>query len=162
MNPQKTADSVTFTEEILNGKLNFLCSGYSSPQVTVFHNFSEVVNFFGTILGIRYQQRIAMKQLETPLKRRKFEFSKFLKNKGVQIFPIKKEGLVKQEVVLKKGVSLIFMLASPLQCYLSLNVRCVYVLFIYTISISITCVSQENLVLQHLINRYITFTSKLF
>ena len=25
-NPQKTVDLVTFTEEILNGKLNFLCS----------------------------------------------------------------------------------------------------------------------------------------
>ena len=25
-NPQKTADLVTFTEEILNGKLQFLCS----------------------------------------------------------------------------------------------------------------------------------------
>ena len=24
-NPQETADSVTFTEEILNGKLHFLC-----------------------------------------------------------------------------------------------------------------------------------------
>ena len=26
-NPQDTADLVTFTEEILNGKLHFLCSG---------------------------------------------------------------------------------------------------------------------------------------
>ena len=26
-NPQETADLVTFTEEILNGKLHFLCSG---------------------------------------------------------------------------------------------------------------------------------------
>ena len=26
-NPQKTADLVRFTEEILNGKLHFLCSG---------------------------------------------------------------------------------------------------------------------------------------
>ena len=25
-NPQKTADLVTFTEEILNGKVHFLCS----------------------------------------------------------------------------------------------------------------------------------------
>ena len=28
VNPQKTADFVTFTEEILNGKLHFLCSDY--------------------------------------------------------------------------------------------------------------------------------------
>ena len=27
-NPQETADLVTFTEEILNGKFNFLCSGF--------------------------------------------------------------------------------------------------------------------------------------
>ena len=26
-NPQETADLVTFTEEILDGKLHFLCSG---------------------------------------------------------------------------------------------------------------------------------------
>ena len=28
-NPQETADLVTFTEEILNGKLHFLCSVYN-------------------------------------------------------------------------------------------------------------------------------------
>ena len=27
-NPQETSDLVTFTEEILNGKLHFLCSDY--------------------------------------------------------------------------------------------------------------------------------------
>ena len=27
-NPQETSDLVAFTEEILNGKLHFLCSGY--------------------------------------------------------------------------------------------------------------------------------------
>ena len=27
-NPQETVDLVTFTEEILKGKLHFLCSGY--------------------------------------------------------------------------------------------------------------------------------------
>ena len=27
--PQETADLVTFTEEIVNGKLNFLCKGLS-------------------------------------------------------------------------------------------------------------------------------------
>ena len=35
--PQQTADLVTFTEEILNGKLNFLCSvyGYAVKEVQV-------------------------------------------------------------------------------------------------------------------------------
>ena len=27
-NPQETADIVTFTEEVLNGKLDFMCSEY--------------------------------------------------------------------------------------------------------------------------------------
>ena len=30
LNPQETADLVTFTEEILNAKLHFLCSKYFS------------------------------------------------------------------------------------------------------------------------------------
>ena len=34
-------------------------------------------------------------------------------------------------------------LSNPFQCYLSLSAVCVY-LFIYTISISITCVSLEE------------------
>ena len=29
-NPQKTADLVTFTEEILNGKIHFLCSAWEN------------------------------------------------------------------------------------------------------------------------------------
>ena len=36
-NPQETADLVTFTEDILNGKLHFLCSaGFSPAQQTCF------------------------------------------------------------------------------------------------------------------------------
>ena len=33
--PQETADLVTFTEEILNGKLRFLCSIVSLPKCTI-------------------------------------------------------------------------------------------------------------------------------
>ena len=47
-------------------------------------------------------------------------------------------------VVLKKDISLIFILTNPFQCYLSLSVWCVRVLFIYTISISIICVSKDE------------------
>ena len=47
-------------------------------------------------------------------------------------------------VVLKKGISLIFILTNPFQCYLSLSNWCVCILFIYTISITITCASQEE------------------
>ena len=45
--------------------------------------------------------------------------------------------------VLKKGVSLTFILTSSFQCYLSLNVWCAC-LFIYSTSIIIICVSQEE------------------
>ena len=75
------------------------------------------------------------------------EFSKFSKKGGgVYIFPIKKERLVKQVSIFfkKGGVPLIFLLTNPFQCYLSLSVWCVYVLLIYIIAISITCVSQEE------------------
>ena len=61
-------------------------------------------------------------------------------------------------VVLKRWVSLLFILTNPFQCYLSLSVWCVCVywgvhvcacvcvcvLFIYTIFISIICVSEEE------------------
>ena len=32
LNPQETADLVTFTEEILNGKLHFLCKEFLQNQ----------------------------------------------------------------------------------------------------------------------------------
>ena len=35
-NPQETADLVTFTEVIVNGKLHFLCSGYGSKVTSTF------------------------------------------------------------------------------------------------------------------------------
>ena len=35
-NPQETADLVTVPEEIPNGKLHFLCSGYTYHDVTTF------------------------------------------------------------------------------------------------------------------------------
>ena len=84
-------------------------------------------------------------------KKKGFQFSNFSKKRGgIQIFPIKMEGLVKQLGILgvfflkRGGLSLIFILTNPFQCYLSLSVWCVCVLFIYTVSISIICVSQEE------------------
>ena len=74
-------------------------------------------------------------------------------------------------VVLKKagGVSFIFILTNPFQCYLSLSFWCVcmcvcmYVcgLFVYTTSV-LTVFHRKNLVLQHLINRYMTSTMNNF
>ena len=42
-NPQETADLVTFTEEILNGKLHFLCSFLGS-----FASWWQVLHYGGT------------------------------------------------------------------------------------------------------------------
>ena len=47
-------------------------------------------------------------------------------------------------VIFKKEVSLIFIVTNPFKCYLSLSVWWMCVLFIYTISISIIYVSQEE------------------
>ena len=43
-NPEETADLVTFTEEILNGKLNFLCNACAmSDNKTLFiYEFHEM------------------------------------------------------------------------------------------------------------------------
>ena len=68
--------------------------------------------------------------------------------KGVRFFSIKRQELVKYglgEVVLKKGVSLIFILTSPFQCYLSLGVSCVCLLLTHIIPISIFRVSRVEL-----------------
>ena len=46
--------------------------------------------------------------------------------------------------VLETGGITIFILINTFQCYLSLSVCCVCVFFIYTISIHIVCVSQEE------------------
>ena len=47
-NSQETADLVTFAEEILNGKLQFLCS--ASTLVTK----DSIQNFFKTPLGVSF------------------------------------------------------------------------------------------------------------
>ena len=69
------------------------------------------------------------------------EFSQFLQNRGmgvggVQIFSHNKGRVGKIEgVVLKKGVSLLFILPKLFQCYLSLSVWlsvCVYVFRLFT------------------------------
>ena len=64
------------------------------------------------------------------------------------MFLIKKKGFVKCRGCFKKGgtLSLIFILTNPFQCYLSVSgwCVCVCVFLIYTISISILCVSWEE------------------
>ena len=53
-NPQKTADSVTLTEEILNGKLHFLCIEVS--LVLMVQSFQGIEN--ETVkLGYSYDKR---------------------------------------------------------------------------------------------------------
>ena len=48
--------------------------------------------------------------------------------------------------MVNQGVSLIFIVTNPLQCYLSLIVSCVYFVYIhhYTISISIICFTGKT------------------
>ena len=49
-NPQETVDLVTFTEEILNGKLNFFDSEYFK------RSFSENVQTYGTDVSFEISQ----------------------------------------------------------------------------------------------------------
>ena len=51
--PQKTADLVTFTEEILNGKLHFLCSASYAPKII----FSELRVF---LHGNKYRKNLPL------------------------------------------------------------------------------------------------------
>ena len=44
-NPQETADLVTFTEEVLNGKPHFLCSGRTNELQKPFPEFKDVFRF---------------------------------------------------------------------------------------------------------------------
>ena len=48
LNPQDAADSVTFTEEILDGKSHFLCSAFSTLQTwenknAIYHKYLMTV-----------------------------------------------------------------------------------------------------------------------
>ena len=45
-NPQEAADLPTFTEEILNGKLHFLCSGCSSKENGLHEKSNRIVKGF--------------------------------------------------------------------------------------------------------------------
>ena len=40
-NPQETVDLVTFTEEIFNGKLHFLCSNEKAP---IFYDLLQIIS----------------------------------------------------------------------------------------------------------------------
>ena len=90
-------------------------------------------------------------------------FRNFVKKRSGSDVPIIREGLVKQgRVALKKGVSLIFILTNPFQCYLSLSVWCMFVFCLFTPFVAVyLCFKEPSLiVLQHLINRYMTFKSE--
>ena len=42
-NPQETADLVTFTEQILNGKLHFLCSAIDGKLFSSMNKLQEIL-----------------------------------------------------------------------------------------------------------------------
>ena len=90
--------------------------------------------------------------------------------RGVQIFPIKREMLVKQGSCFIKGqVSLIYVLTNPFQCYLSecLVCMCVFCLFTpFSSVLLVFSVSWEELTLIksnqkiHDFYKWVTFRSK--
>ena len=52
-NPQVTADLVTFTEEILNRKLHFLCSDKNAMPVNIEKNFlSDLFDYLCDIISM--------------------------------------------------------------------------------------------------------------
>ena len=54
-NPKETADLVTFTEEILNGKLHFLCSGYDLSSSSCYPTPIEMQIVLYFTLSSNYQ-----------------------------------------------------------------------------------------------------------
>ena len=66
----------------------------------------------------------------------------YKKGEGVHIFPIKRKWLIKKGVLLKKGVSVIFILTNPFKCYLS---------FLFTSFILVLVFHRKNIVLLHLL-----------
>ena len=63
-NPQETADLVTFTEEILNGKLHFLCSEQCSNASLLYmrnFNFPKLHRGRGRPVWRNYQNQIIVK-----------------------------------------------------------------------------------------------------
>ena len=91
-------------------------------------------------------------------------FSKFSQKGRVQIFTIKREGLVKQGFVLEKGwgtLSLILIPTNPFQSYLSLS-ELWRVFCLFTPYLSVFFVFHgKNLVLLNVINKYVTCTKSV-
>ena len=81
------------------------------------------------------------------IKGKGLSFRNFHKRRGSPDFHHKKGGVCKIGIILKRKVSLIFILINPFQCYLSECLVCVCVLSICNISISIVCFSREELTL---------------
>ena len=61
-NPQETADLVTITEEILNGKLHFLCGGNYSAKSKYYDdsNKSVVGKMKGEIAGVAIEEFVGL------------------------------------------------------------------------------------------------------
>ena len=65
-NPQKTADLVTFTEEILNRKLDFLCN-YCANIGNYFHKNIDLLEAFDKILLFHIIQITFFNWITTPI-----------------------------------------------------------------------------------------------
>ena len=103
--------------------------------------------FYLGVFMISHSWSLPLPFILPPFIKGEFEFSKFSKKRGGSDFCHKMGGVDKTGgLVNKRRVPLTFILTNPFQCYFSLRVWCVCmcVLFIYTISISIIYVSQEE------------------
>ena len=59
-NPQETTDLVTFTDEIVNEKLYFLCNVTTFRLVNIFQGYDTMVGEKGTLISGGQKQRIAI------------------------------------------------------------------------------------------------------
>ena len=129
-----------------------MCLSLRNSFLTGILENADKMCLFATIrdAAFTFQKMLWSLQLESPfLKGSGLSFRNFHKSRGGSDFYHKKgRGLWnKGEVILKKEVSLIFILTNPFQWYLSERLVCVCVLCIYTISISTVFVSREDLTL---------------
>ena len=70
-NPQETADLVTFNEEIRNGKLHFLCSGFQSiPWPSSWEGYAAAIFYGQGALSTSFPTAITTFVIDAPEIRR--------------------------------------------------------------------------------------------
>ena len=87
-NPQETADLVKFTEEILNGKLHFLCSAHEKYFVVVPPLIMQDSWSLRKILTyeIKFLRKPYLKKKYDPMNQMLFQYPLQLKNLRIYLF----------------------------------------------------------------------------